>query len=303
MIQSAMMFALGFFVSGLLWLAFSVALVRRTRRMAERRIFAKVATRRAEFEAERDELRARHAVQMHRLEREVSRVLDLATSHRLEADIKERDIGSMKAELTARLEDLNELEETLAAHRDLVQDLERRNAEARTALRATQHALQVETRRRLTAEAAMVGVRLEPTAEIPEAAFDAAVAAFGYERDGSGSVPRAPQVEGGAGEPAETYRASVVPLRGRNSAPDSVAPVTAAEPSRDVRRLAGEAHGDFERNVWRAPAVGDVHASASAGPDGLGAPGAAQERAADERVFDAVKDVRELKRTATQAGE
>ena len=156
MIQSAMMFALGFFVSGLFWLAFSVALVRRTRRITERRIVAKVAIRRAEFEAERDELRARHAVQMHRLEREVSRVLDLATAHRLDADIKERDLGSAKAELAARLEDLQDLEQSLIVHRDLVQDLERRNAEARTALRATQHALQTETRRRLAAEAAAV---------------------------------------------------------------------------------------------------------------------------------------------------
>jgi hypothetical protein len=80
MIQSAMMFALGVFVSGLVWLAFSVALVRRARRITERRLLAGIATRRAEFDTERDELRARHAVQMHRLEREVSRVLDMATA-------------------------------------------------------------------------------------------------------------------------------------------------------------------------------------------------------------------------------
>ena len=92
MIQSAMMFALGVFVSGLVWLAFSVALVRRARRLTERRLLAGIAMRRAEFETERDELRARHAVQMHRLEREVSRVLDMATAHRLEADLKERDL-------------------------------------------------------------------------------------------------------------------------------------------------------------------------------------------------------------------
>ena len=90
MIQSAMIFALGFFVSGLVWLAFSVALVRRTRRLTERRLLAGIAMRRAEFESERDELRARHAVQMHRLEREVSHVLDMATAYRLEADLKER---------------------------------------------------------------------------------------------------------------------------------------------------------------------------------------------------------------------
>src|SRR5687768_15493047 len=98
MILSAMMFALGFVVSGLAWLAFSLALVRRARRLTERRLLSGIATRRAEFEAARDELRARHAIEMHRLEREVSRVLDVATAHRLEADIKERDFVSAKAD-------------------------------------------------------------------------------------------------------------------------------------------------------------------------------------------------------------
>jgi len=123
MIQSAMIFALGFFVSGLAWLAFSVALVRRTRRLTERRLLSGIATRRAEFETERDELRARHAVQMHRLEREVSHVLDMATSYRLEADLKERDLLNAQAELIADQEDFRDLEQRLADERELVQDL------------------------------------------------------------------------------------------------------------------------------------------------------------------------------------
>ena len=113
MIQSAMMFALGVFVSGLVWLAFSVAFVRRARRITERRLLAGIATRRAEFERERDELRARHAVQMHRLEREVSRVLDMATAYRLEADLKERDLMSARAELDAEREDFSDIETRL----------------------------------------------------------------------------------------------------------------------------------------------------------------------------------------------
>ena len=113
MIQSAMLFALGFCVSGLAWLAFSVLLVRRARRLAEQRVLANLSTRRAEFEAERDELRARHAVQMHRVEREVSRILDMATAHRLEADIKERDLVNLRAELAARGEDVEEVRTSL----------------------------------------------------------------------------------------------------------------------------------------------------------------------------------------------
>src|SRR5688500_19660151 len=109
MIHSAMMFALGFFVSGLAWLAQSVALVRRARRLTERRLLASLSTRRAEFETERDELRARHAVQMYRLEREVSRILDMATAHRLEADVVEHDLVSLKAELAVREVEITEL--------------------------------------------------------------------------------------------------------------------------------------------------------------------------------------------------
>jgi hypothetical protein len=289
MIQSAMMFALGFFVSGLLWLAFSVALVRRTRRITERRIVAKVAIRRAEFEAERDELRARHAVQMHRLEREVSRVLDLATAHRLDADIKERDLGSAKAELAARLEDLQDLEQSLIVHRDLVQDLERRNAEARTALRATQHALQTETRRRLAAEAAAVGIRLEPATGTAETHLGSAIEpSLPVELDDVTPLRTPAPTDAMLADGADGHRASVVPLRTRGSSGDSMLlPAGMSEPVRDMRRLAGEAHADFEKNVWRAPAVGE-------NPDRQG-PG--------DQVLDAVEEIRGLKRTATQAGE
>jgi hypothetical protein len=299
MIQSAMMFALGFFVSGLLWLAFSVALVRRTRRITERRILAGVATRRAEFEAERDELRARHAVQMHRLEREVSRVLDLATAHRLEADIKERDLGSVKAELVARLEDLQDVEQSLIVHRDLVQDLERRNAEARAALRATQHALQVETRRRLAAEAAAVGMHIQPVPEIGDS-----------ELDDVALIPSVPEPEAiapfrgqeasyaPANDADDTHGASIVPLRTRSPPPDTAAAIPAAA----TGRLAGEAHADFERNIWRAPAVGEARlpiATASKAKDRDHQP----QGGSEDRVLEAVQEIRELKRTATQAGE
>ncbi len=155
MIQSAMMFALGVFVSGLVWLAFSVALVRRARRITERRLLAGIATRRAEFDTERDELRARHAVQMHRLEREVSRVLDMATAYRLEADLRERDLMSARAELEEQREAFVDADSRLTGQRDNTQDLERRAAEAGSALRAVQHQLQLETKRRASAEEAL----------------------------------------------------------------------------------------------------------------------------------------------------
>ena len=89
---------------------------------------------------------------MHRLEREVSRVLDMATAHRLEADLKERDLVNARAELVADEEDFVDIERRLAGERELIQDLERRHAEAGAALRAAQHALKLEAKRRASAE-------------------------------------------------------------------------------------------------------------------------------------------------------
>lgn len=309
MIQSAMMFALGFFVSGLLWVAFSVALVRRTRGMTERRILARVATRRAEFEAERDELRARHAVQMHRLEREVSRVLDLATAHRLEADIKERDLGSVKAELTARLEDLQDLEQALEEHRDLVQDLERRHAEATSALRATQHTLGLETKRRLQPDAGAAGIRHGGGHDerFMPSHVDAYQAAARFEREDAGTIRVGRPSEALAVDAAEPpHGSSVVPLPTRLRASPSEAANPAAEPEgepgRNLRRIAGEAHGDFETNVWRAPAVGEPRLPLATSPDGK-AGLATPDRESENRIHEAVDEMRSLKRAASQAGE
>ena len=55
MIQAAMMFALGFSVCGLIALALYSALSRRTRRLAEARVKRRFATKRQEFETERDD--------------------------------------------------------------------------------------------------------------------------------------------------------------------------------------------------------------------------------------------------------
>ena len=152
MILSGMMFALGVFVTGLLALGFCVALVRRTRRVAERRLMGAVSLRRSEFEAERDELRARHAIEVFRLEREIARVLDMATAHRLDADVKDRDLLSIQAELDGKDEEIDELQVRLEAQRQALQDIERKHAESSTSLRAARHALKLESRRRVAVE-------------------------------------------------------------------------------------------------------------------------------------------------------
>jgi len=350
MIQSAMMFALGIFVSGLVWLAFSVALVRRARRLTERRLLAGIATRRAEFDAERDELRARHAVQMHRLEREVSRVLDMATAYRLESDLRERDLMSARAELAAHREDFVDVETRLKGEQESIQDLERRAAEAGSALRAAQHQLKLETQRRAAAEEALdeasiladqrrialTALRAENNAlrarlgEEPGAPLP-----FELEQP---KLPRALTVLNGAGdavEPAEAQGAarpevggSVVPLPTRTrpvpvESPERSAAVV-AEAARDLQRIAGQEQQSAgeavagvavaqrprlpEATIPGVTNIGELVAMrmASASPQGNGA--AAEEapevsEKAESQFFEALAEIRALKRAGTQAGE
>jgi hypothetical protein len=334
-----MIFALGVFVSGLVWLAFSVALVRRARSLTERRLLAGIAVRRAEFEAERDELRARHAVQMHRLEREVSRVLDMATAHRLEADLKERDLVNARAELVADEEDFVDIERRLAGERQIIQDLERRHAETGAALRAAQHALKLEAKRRASAEEALdeatvladqrklalMALRSENDT-LRARLGEAASAPVPFELEDA-KLPRAVTVSATIDEELEEEEAdlpqkgaSVVPLhtRARQPAvdsPDESAAVV-AEATRDLRRMAVEAKSDGKESRPRLPAaaapgpgnVGELVAlrmvSASDGA-GDAKPNPAEEQTdnPERRFFAALAEIRALKRAANQAGE
>ncbi len=145
MIQAAMMFALGFCVCGLIALAASSALARRTRRLAERRVKLRYATKRREFETERDELRARHAVEVQRLERNVRDTGDQATSYRLEAALKDIEINSLNSELDDKEEEIDDLNERLDTLHAQLRDTDRRLAESGTALRAARHNLQTKS--------------------------------------------------------------------------------------------------------------------------------------------------------------
>lgn len=352
-----MMFALGFFVSGLLWLAFSVALVRRARRLTERRLLAGIATRRAEFDSECDELRARHAVQMHRLEREVSRILDQATAHRLEADLKERDIHALRAELGAREEDMRDAEVRLTKEREVVQDLERRHAEAGSSLRATQHALKLEGKRRAIAEEgldemsviadqrrmALSTLRVEndtlrarlgepPGTPLPielESERPRRIAAI--EDDDETADVETPGTEA-PDLPDLPAGGSVVPLptRARQQAAESPEKSAAvmADATRDLQRIAGEGEGRLASGVWQASAspapqlpiatapgdtnVGELVALRLATPsapvptngeDKTGTGTEADDDGAETRFFEALAEIRALKRAANQAGE
>jgi hypothetical protein len=148
MIESVMFFALGVFASGLVALAILRALVRRTRRVTEKNLRATLATRRAEFQVERDELKVRNAVTVRRLEREGGSFRDLATAHRLEADLKDQENADLRADLNARETEVDELTERLHSVQDTLLQAERKLAESGTALRTAHHALESEAGRR-----------------------------------------------------------------------------------------------------------------------------------------------------------
>ena len=141
MIQAVMMFALGFSVCGLIALAASSALSRRTRRLAEQRVKRRYATKRLEFETERNELRARHAVCAQRLEREVRDLDDEATSYRLDAALKDIEINTLNSELDDKEDEIDGLSERLDVLHEQLRESDRKLAESGTALRAARHAL------------------------------------------------------------------------------------------------------------------------------------------------------------------
>ena len=295
MIQSAMTFALGFLVCGLIALLFSIALVRRTRRLAEKRLLARISTRRAEFETERDEMRARHAVQMYRLEGQVSKILDMATAHRLEADIKERDIVGLRSELEAHAAEMDELNERLIGQRDTLQDLERRHAEAGALLRATQHALRLESRRRAAAEELLSDI------ELPEQKRDSRIAALRSEIAQLQATIAHLQsfynhidLPGAAGmaPPAPQQTAEVVTLPTRLRTPPDPAhriePLTLPDaPAFDV-----DIPGVDRPSAWRHA---DLEAETEEPARAKGNP--------EDRFFEALKQIRALRGGTRQAGE
>jgi hypothetical protein len=145
MIQAAMMFALGFSVCGLIALAASSALARRTRRLAEHRVKQRYATKRLEFETERDELRARNAVGVQRLERDVRKLGDQATAYRLESALKDIEISTLNSDVDAKEEEIEDLTDRLDELHEELRESDRKLAESGTALRAARHALQMKS--------------------------------------------------------------------------------------------------------------------------------------------------------------
>lgn len=282
MIEWAMLFALGAFASGLLALAVGAIVVRRTRRVTERRMRAMLAARRSEFMVERDEERVRFAVEMRRLEREAGTLRDQATAHRLEADLKEQELFNLRAEVSDREAEVQDLSERLSDSQSALFDTERRLAETGAALRSAQHSLEAEARRRSAMQEALrdaSGLADERRLEIMALRAENEDLRNSLERLGSRlaelgdlrpvsrpalqrqSAASTPNGKGPAGD----SNGRVVPLRPHQS-PEPAEWITAeqgdASPetesieriAAEIHRIAGEAAADLER-VWRVPPV------------------------------------------------
>jgi hypothetical protein len=293
MIEWAMLFALGAFASGLMALALGALVVRRTRRVTEQRVRARLADRRAEFAIERDEERVRFAVEARRLEREAAQLRDRATVHRLDADIKEQELYNLRAELGDREIEVQDLAERLTESQGALFDTERRLAETGAALRTAQHALEAEVRRRAALQQA-----LQDTAGLADERRLEIVALRAENEDLRNSLERLrlrlgelgdlrwattpathlrplllPEEQAASGEATDIVSAQfagdtegrVVPLRPHQSpealdwAPPALEYRSAETESieriaAEIHRIAGEAEADLRR-VWRVPAV------------------------------------------------
>ena len=329
MIEAAMLFALGAFVSGLVALASVAAVVRRTRRVTERRLRASLATRRAEYDTERDELRARHAMELRRLEQEASRLRDEATARRLEADIKDQELTAMRTDLEARTIEVEELTERLTQGNHTHIEAERRLAEARAALRTAEQAVSTEVQHRAALQALLEERQRELSAlgvenERMRAALEterrlrelqASQAAAGTAGAG---LPIPEPI--GAHDAWATVGATIVPLPARETA--ALARLLAVDPAErtpksetvekiasELGRMAGEAHANPRtpcggrrraRTAPGRPRSGPWRAAShrlSRTPRPLRRPGGRpDDQTAKSRFFEALEEIRSMKR-------
>ncbi|MBV8473607.1 MAG: hypothetical protein JO107_17240 [Hyphomicrobiales bacterium] len=150
MIEQAIFSCIGFFVAALLALAATPAITRRARRLAEARARLQAPLTEAQAIAERDALRAQHAVEQLRLEQRLTAVQETSALRLIE-------IGRLASRMVALNEDMGEFAAVSAEARDLrsqlgaaqvaLNDLTAQRDSANAALRASEaRGIELETR-------------------------------------------------------------------------------------------------------------------------------------------------------------
>jgi chromosome segregation ATPase len=138
LIEQAMIFALGFFVAGLLALLFLPAVQRRAARLSARRLEMQLPLSMDEIVAERDQLRAEFAVERRRIEQKLEAAADAQAHHMGEIGRQNAVINDLNGQLSDSREELRALGEAKdALHREMT--------ETEAALAATRTALDDET--------------------------------------------------------------------------------------------------------------------------------------------------------------
>jgi len=138
LIEQAMIFALGFFVAGLLALLFLPAVQRRAARLAARRMEMQLPLSMEEIVAERDQLRAEFAVERRRLEQRLEAEGETAAGHMADVGRHTATINDLNGQLSDTREDLRTLGEAKDA-------LNREMAEVEARISPTLKALDEET--------------------------------------------------------------------------------------------------------------------------------------------------------------
>ncbi|SEP61070.1 hypothetical protein SAMN05216548_10183 [Faunimonas pinastri] len=282
MIQSAMMFALGAFVCGLLALGLGVAFARRARRLTERRLLAAFASRRSEFAVERDEMRVRHAVQIRRMEQEIDRLLEWASGQRSRSETRASDAFALRAELSERDRTIRQLQDSLGGTEERLKHAETRLGETREALRKAETRLRSLPARHAaplqqpTSEEQPVKAEAELAASARSSRAHGAARMSAFTDPASAFSPTAPNEIRISDVPAA---ASMAPQQGGlavefpSSRSDTESPENGTAVihriAEELRRISGEAEGTFGRRIWRAPATpaqGETVPEAAAGP-------------------------------------
>jgi chromosome segregation ATPase len=134
-IENIMYFALGLLVASLVALAVLPAVWRRAVRLTKKRIEAATPITMAEFRADKDQLRAEFALSTRRLEMNVEALRRRLAEQLSDINRKRSEVGAIRGEREAQLQQVRELEEREAELRRRILDLEKEGADLAQRLR------------------------------------------------------------------------------------------------------------------------------------------------------------------------
>lgn len=141
-VENAMYFTLGALAAGLLALIVMPAIWRRAVRLTRKRIEAATPMTMAEFRADKDRLRARFALEVHRLEQTIEQLRSRLTSEIDDSDGRIDVVAKLRSESGSQTRVIAELREREAALYDQLHALEKQAADTGQRLRMAERDLE-----------------------------------------------------------------------------------------------------------------------------------------------------------------